>query len=160
VNTRVKRLPYDSPEWDDAVQDPYLQSRAIYLAGPIQGCTYDEIHKWREATKLYWPGKCFDPSDRVYDDQAEGLDLYKELVEYDKAEIAHSDAMLVWYQGPKTSRMTGTTMEIPYAWGLGKLVVIVTPNPLDISPWVKYHSHYVTDNHLDAIEHLVGFFSR
>jgi nucleoside 2-deoxyribosyltransferase len=137
----------------------FLQTKAIYLAGPIDHCTYDEIHEWREHAKKLWLGKCFDPSDRVFD-HITGPDNMKRLVEEDKVEISSSDALLVHYVEPKAgSRMTGTTMEIPYAFGLGKLVVVVT-NVEHLSPWVRYHCHYVVSSIEEGIDIIQNFFDK
>ena len=131
----------------------YLASRSVYLAGPIDHCTDEEIHEWREkAEDLLAPMKCYNPADRVFTAQ-QAADHNKEVVTLDKVEINASDALLVWYKEPAGgSRMTGTTMEIIHAFERGKLVVIITPYEL-LSPWVHYHSHRIYSN----LEHGVNF---
>jgi len=140
--------------------DEFLSTKAVYLAGPIDNCTYEETHEWREMAKiLLAPMKCFDPSDRVFDHDS-GKANMKILVEGDKAEIANANAVLVYYVEPeKGSPMTGTTMEIPYAWALGKLVVVVT-NKEFISPWVRYHAHYIVGTIEEAVDIIKNFFDK
>lgn len=135
----------------------FIQNRAIYLSGPMEHCTDEEKNGWRSYVKSIWQGHCFDPCRRVYDAES-ARRRWKELVEYDKADIAVSDALVVNYKEPEAgSRMTGTTMEIPYGFYLGKLIIVVTPYD-SVSPWIKYHSHYITDNFDDAINHLKIYF--
>src|SRR6266704_6258031 len=137
----------------------YLRGKALYLAGPIDHCTYDEIHGWRERAKALWPGKCFDPSARVFD-HVTGPANMKQLVEEDKVEISSSDALLVHYIEPKAgSRMTGTTMEIPYGFEKGKFVVVVTDVEF-LSPWVRYHCHYVVSSVEEGIQIINDFFDK
>lgn len=136
----------------------FIQNRAIYLSGPMEHCTDEEKNGWRRKVKELWPGHCFDPCRRVYSDES-AQRRWKELVEYDKADIAASDALVVNYKEPAAgSRMTGTTMEIPYAFYLGKMIITVTPYQ-SVSPWIRYHSHYITDTFEDAIDHLKQYFS-
>jgi hypothetical protein len=136
----------------------FIQNRAIYLSGPMEHCTDEEKHGWRDYVKSIWPGHCFDPCRRVYNDES-AQRRWKELVEYDKADIASSDALVVNYKEPVAgSRMTGTTMEIPYGFYLGKMIITVTPYE-NISPWVRYHSHFITDSFDKAIAELIEYYS-
>jgi nucleoside 2-deoxyribosyltransferase len=120
-----------------------LNRRSIYLAGPIDGCTHAEMWDWRlDASAMLAPMHCFNPCKRTFDVTG-GSDalMSKEVVTLDKAEIAASDGVLVWYNQPAGgSMMTGTTMEILYAFERGKLVVLVTDRP-GVSPWIDYHTH-------------------
>ena len=60
---------------------------------------------------------------------------YQKIVEQDKADIDHCDALLVNHLKPSV----GTSMEILYAWEQGKKVFIVSEDT-QISPWLIYHS--------------------
>lgn len=119
-----------------------LERRSVYLAGPIDGCTYAEKWEWRwQATELLKPMHSFSPTKRSFVTDAPLSTYAKEVVTLDKAEIAASDALLVYYNEPAAgSRMTGTTMEIIYAFERGKLVIVVTQEPR-ISTWIDYHAH-------------------
>lgn len=140
-----------------------LSARAIYLAGPIDHCTYEEMWEWRrKATELLSPMKCFNPCVRHFDwgiNTQNRDNIAKEVVTLDKAEIAASDALLVWYNPPeKGSRMTGTTMEIIHAFEKGKLVVLVTKEA-NLSAWVEYHVHRVFKDLEPAAEFMHKFYS-
>lgn len=112
--------------------------KTIYLCGPINGCTDEEANGWRDITKRYlaqiptmYP---IDPMKRDY--RGEEDDVYREIVDLDKLDIRNSDALLVYYEKPSV----GTSMEIFYAWTLGKPIIIIHPDAARISPWLKYHS--------------------
>lgn len=138
-----------------------LSARAIYLAGPIENCTEEEMNEWRnDATEMLNPIKCFNPCKRHFSFAGKNLaEVSKEVVALDKAEIAASDGLLVWYNPPaKGSKMTGTTMEIIHAFERGKLVVVVSDS-IEISAWVHYHCHRVFPNLKMATEFIKDFYS-
>jgi len=108
----------------------------IYLAGPILGCNDSECKDWRELAKKILPAeKFFDPMARDYRGCEDNH--IKEIVEDDKKDIDASDILVVYYNKPSV----GTSMEIIYAWERNKTVLIVVPPGLQVSPWLKYHSH-------------------
>ena len=77
-----------------------LAPRSCYLAGPIDHCTEQEIHGWRDkAALLLSPMHTFNPARRQFH-KTMTSDDYKEIVTLDKAEIAASDALLVNYNPP------------------------------------------------------------
>lgn len=105
----------------------------VYLAGPINGCTDEQCKGWREKAKAGLVCETFDPMKRDYRGQ-EGF-AFREIVEMDKQDIDGVDVLLVMYERPSV----GTSMEILYAWERGKEVVLVTPTPVSLSPWLVYH---------------------
>jgi len=134
------------------------------LAGGIDHCTHDEMWGWRlKATELLKPMKVFNPCVRHFDwgeatKQNDRAWIAKEVVTLDKAEIAASDGLLVYYKEPAAgSRLTGTTMEIIHAHERGKLVVLVTPYT-NLSAWIEYHCHRVFSNLEDATDFIHKFY--
>ena len=111
---------------------------AIYLCGPIQACNDQEAHGWRDMIQEKYPTYTYrDPMVRDY--RGRELECMADIVEIDKIDIAESDVVLVNWPGDKPS--AGTSMEIIYAWMTDKLVVVVSPKNLKLSPWIVYHSH-------------------
>ncbi len=108
-----------------------------YLCGPINGCTDEECRDWREAAKVALTTDHLDPMRRDYRGRED--ECIAEIVEGDKADIDKSDILLVNHPGPST----GTDMEILLAWQAGKLVVVVVPQGVRVSPWLRYHSHHL-----------------
>jgi nucleoside 2-deoxyribosyltransferase len=139
-----------------------LASRAVYLAGPIDHCTHDEMWGWRMLAKEWlYPIHCFNPCNRHFDiSGGHTAEISKQVVTLDKAEIAASDALLVWYNQPAVgSKMTGTTMEIIHAFERGKLVVLVTKEP-NVSSWIDYHTHVRFSELEPATKYIKEFYNR
>lgn len=131
--------------------------KSVYLAGPMEGCTYEEASEWRqEATHLLkrYGIKARNPIVRDFREAfAKGLTIPPEIiVEPDKADILQSDAVLVWY----SDKTTGTAMEILYAyyWFI-PVVVVAIKKP--VSPWVVYHAEAIVDTLEEAIEYIRAY---
>lgn len=125
--------------------------KKVYLAGPMDGCTEDECHGWRDTFSKAHPDLgCLDPTVRSYTDPF-GDKEYITLVEADLDDIRKADALLayVW----KTSG--GTSMELVWAHDILHIpTIVVVPNLAIVGPWVRYHAHYVVDNFEEAYELL------
>jgi hypothetical protein len=117
----------------------------LYLCGPINGCTDHEAKDWREGVKSAWAGSCIDPMKRDY--RGKELESFREIVELDKIDVARCDVVLVNYDKPSV----GTSMEILFAWQIGKMVVTVARSDAVISPWLRYHSHHIAPSFVDAL---------
>lgn len=103
-----------------------------YLCGPINGCTDNEATDWRKWFHGFLPG-CLDPMKRDY--RGREAECYREIVELDKRDIRKADIVLVNYWKPSV----GTSMEILYAWELGKPVILWCRAGEVLSPWLRYH---------------------
>lgn len=124
----------------------------VYLAGPINGCTNAEVNDWRAWARVDLEAaglEVSDPMGRDYRGMELDADNVREIVEGDKADIAAADIILAYCH----KRSAGTSMEVLYAHGLGKYVVVVGPFPL--SPWLVYHATAVSDSLEAAIEYIV-----
>lgn len=113
---------------------------AIYLSGPISGCSLEEMTAWRHTVRAAWPGRVIDPAKRDFRSVREWSQAAaKALVTADIAEIGLADGVLVYYTKPTV----GTMMEMVYARNMGKPVVVwnASPYPSDgLSPWIIYHA--------------------
>lgn len=119
--------------------------KRLYLCGPINGCTDGECKDWREYVETLWPGACVDPMRRDY--RGKEAENYREIVELDKIDVAGCDCILVNYDKPSV----GTSMEVLFAWQLGKPVIVVCKPDTIISPWLRYHSHAIVSTFRDAV---------
>ncbi len=121
----------------------------VYLCGPINGCTDSEAMDWRERVKQIYPDS-IDPMKRDY--RGKEKEDYREIVDLDKRDIREADALLVYYVKPSV----GTSMEVFYAWTLGKPIIVMTEPyvSLSISPWLRYHSTAIVVGLTDAIKKL------
>jgi nucleoside 2-deoxyribosyltransferase len=122
---------------------------AVYLGGPIFGCTDDEAHGWREEAKPFLEARghtWVNPMVRDYRGR-EDTD-YAEIVEGDKADIDGCDVMLM--ACPKPSY--GTAMEILYGYERGKRVIAWVPwDAYPVSPWIRYHAEIAGGHLSDAL---------
>lgn len=105
----------------------------VYLCGPINGA---EAKDWREAVKREHPEFTYiDPMRNDYRGRENEVGIDKLIVEQDKFDVYDADALLVNYSGPSV----GTSMEILYAWEIGRPVVLVSKPGTVMSPWLTYH---------------------
>lgn len=118
---------------------------AIYLCGPINGCTDEECKSWRSLVTSIWPGRIIDPMRRDY--RGREAESVTDIVELDKIDVCAAEALIVSYDKPSV----GTSMEVLYAFERGKLVIVVTSPGVNISPWLRYHSHRIVYSYLDAV---------
>ena len=116
-----------------------------YLCGPINGCTDDEANTWRELV-LETCLNAINPMIRDY--RGRESEDYREIVELDKRDVRSCDVVLVNYVKPSV----GSSMEIYYAWSIGKPVITWCRSDISISPWLRYHSTTFVHNIDEAIE--------
>jgi len=120
----------------------------IYLCGPINGCTDEQASGWRERIKKLY-STAIDPMKRDY--RGGEAEYYREIVDLDKRDVRQADVILVNYDKPSV----GTSMEVFYAWTLGKPIIVWCRPDAVISPWLRYHSTrivYSLDGAISAIE--------
>jgi nucleoside 2-deoxyribosyltransferase len=116
----------------------------VYLGGPINGCNDVECKEWREHVKIFYP-KAIDPMVRDY--RGREAECFQEIVELDKEDIRNADVLLVSYSKPSV----GTSMEIFYAWTLGKPIVLWCKEGENLSPWLLYHCTAIVHSLTDAM---------
>ena len=106
----------------------------VYLCGPINGRSDDDCNGWREQAKQRL-ADTLDPMDRDYRGRELEPGIAAEIVENDKNDITLCDVLLVYFDKPSV----GTSMEIYFAWQLGKRIVLVDKSDKPLSPWLVYH---------------------
>lgn len=117
----------------------------LYLCGPINGCTDEQASGWREYVKSIWPEETLDPMRRDY--RGKEATAYRDIVELDKIDIQRCDALLVSYDKPSV----GTSMEVLFAWQIGKPIVVVSNPDTIISPWLRYHAHRIVSTYEQGV---------
>ncbi len=123
----------------------------VFLSGPINACTYEEMHGWRETAKWMLPDvEWVDPTVRDYRGREASNEA--EIVQLDLDDIEFCDYMLVMAERPSW----GTAMEIVYAhkWGITIVAITGTGN-LPPSPWLVHHVHECVDSLNEAIAFLM-----
>lgn len=71
----------------------------------------------------------------------------EEIVEGDLADIRGCDVVLANCWKPSY----GTAMELVYAHGMGKRIVVVVPDPGRVSPWLRFHATVVVGSVEDGV---------
>ena len=127
----------------------------VYLGGPINGCTDEEAHGWREAVKPIIEAaghEWVDPMDRDYRGRELEPGVAAEIVEFDKADIAFCDVLLM--NCPKPS--WGTAMEIFYGYMEHKTVFAVLPSGAVPSPWVLHHAEVHFGSIVETVHEILA----
>lgn len=149
-------LPDGTTTVDGARCRPYRRGEGVYLAGPINGCTDEEAHGWRDRARGMIRGPCVDPMVRDYRG-AEELVPARHVVDPDVRDIAGCAVVLAMCARPSW----GTAMEIAIAKReLGRTVVAVCPGV--VSPWISYHADLVCrtlEDACDAVNQVIFPFA-
>jgi nucleoside 2-deoxyribosyltransferase len=106
-----------------------------YLCGPINGCTDAEANDWRTLAKSLLTGETVDPMRNDYRGRELEPGIASVIVEADKHDIRECDVLLVNYDKPSV----GTSMEVLFAYDLGKRIAVVARKDAMLSPWLVYH---------------------
>lgn len=124
---------------------------AVYLAGPINGCSDEECMGWRAIARhlLESVYDIIDPMD--FDCRGREDALAAEIVDGDIFRIGMADAVLVNATRPSW----GTAMEMVYAKQAGKVVVVFTGGSA-VSPWVLRHADHCFSTLEQACSELVS----
>lgn len=126
--------------------------KAIYLAGPINGCSDEECMVWRARARQLLEGQfdIYDPMDRDF----RGRESLKadEIVSTDLLAIAVCDFLLVNASRPSW----GTAMEVMRAWESGKGVVAFSDAEAP-SPWLIVHTHAIVKSLEAAVVFVMNF---
>ena len=126
-------------------------NKAVYLCGPINGCSDDEARNWRDdaSTLLEVAGYVsYDPMVRDYRGRELEPGIAAEIVELDKKDILACTHLLVMYEKPSV----GTAMEVLFAWEHQIPVVVVDRQSKPLSPWLIYHSTSIHRTLAEAIK--------
>lgn len=125
-----------------------MNTRLVYLCGPIHGLNDQDCRFWRNKAKELLGAKnimCVDPMSN--DNRGREGKFGSQLVELDKKWIMSCDTILANCWTPSY----GTAMEVHFAWQQHKKVVVVTNHT---SPWLHYHSSIIVPTIEDAIDQL------
>jgi nucleoside 2-deoxyribosyltransferase len=116
----------------------------IYLAGPINDCSIDEMTEWRDAMINAFPEHIFlNPVDFHFrpDEYAKH---YKQIVKGDLRLIEMADVVVANLPRPSI----GTSMEIWYAASIGVPVLLISNIQ---HPWLLYTATCVVEDLASAI---------
>ena len=101
-------------------------SKTVYLAGPMEGLTREEMTGWRKEFIMQTSRSgitCLDPTRRVEFHQGDSLDYARFVFRKDLSDIDQADVVFVDARR-NSGRGTGTSMEAMYAWVYNKPIVV------------------------------------
>jgi nucleoside 2-deoxyribosyltransferase len=128
--------------------------KSIYLAGRINGFTLQDANSWRSEveSKLNGIAKCRNPlrgkQEKLRYEYTDG-----EIVVRDKTDIRNSDIILAYLPERGIGPTVGTTMEIMFAYTLGKPILFIGDWAKD-DIWMRYHVTKIFSTLDDAIEDI------
>lgn len=119
---------------------------SIYLCGPIAGLSYAEATEWRgEATdyltamglEVYDPMRGKEKVKEAFGDRAipHNHQSFEDPFKRDMHDLAWCDYVFVYFPLPAPS--VGSLVEIGVAYGWGKHIIVVTPEPEFAHPFIK-----------------------
>jgi nucleoside 2-deoxyribosyltransferase len=135
----------------------------VYLAGPIEGLTHEQMSGWRNQVKddRRLKYRVLDPCDReaFHSQVGDQVQLAKRIVFLDELDIRRSRVILMnlSQMNELGLRCWGSICELTYAYHLGIPVVLVLPKPTD-HPFILT---YATEIHYDlpsAIDATAAYF--
>lgn len=121
--------------------------KTTYLCGGINGLSDADCRDWRESAKSTLKTRTLDPMRRDYRGRED--EAIDEIVKGDMDDIDQCRFVLVNATRPSW----GTAMEVVYARQSGAIVVSWTGDSR-VSPWLRYHSDYVTPSLGAAIDYI------
>jgi nucleoside 2-deoxyribosyltransferase len=138
--------------------------RAVYVAGPIKGTSYEQATHWRllAADLLGANVEVLDPMRRsealagetsLSGTYADPLWQQKAFVNRDLFDIARADAVLA-YLSEATTVSIGTMCEFGYAYALRKPIVTVLNSDIHDHPFVRELSTFLTPEFGEACDFL------
>lgn len=133
----------------------------IYLCGPMQNCTKEQMCQWRNEVKEYfssYPHIIFlDPTREDLQpllDNAKSVEeqaaVDEQIVTKDLYDVSKSDIVLANLH----MASFGSPMEVCLGYWAGKCVISVVPNIHQTSSWVRYHSSFIFESMNEACEQI------
>jgi len=142
----------------------------IYLAGPIAGCTEDEANNWRgyvqdnlnENIIGISPLRCEPISTNHYTSGTDSrFNTPKAIAAKNWYDTESCDLVLAYLPKELNERRPsyGTTIEIGWAIGLRKPLIVVTNDEyLASHPLIQTNANWIFDNLIDALDVIHGLF--
>lgn len=121
--------------------------KTTYLCGGINGLSDAECRDWRESAKSLLMTDTLDPMRRDYRGRED--ESVADIVNGDLHDIDQCRFVLV----NATTPSWGTAMEVFYAHRSGAIVVSWAGDS-KVSPWLRFHSAYVTPSLGAAIDYI------
>lgn len=135
-------------------------NRQIYLAGAINGITWDQAALWRDkiayniSTVSHNEWHCFNPCDH-FNEFGETISEAESL-SYDLDHLRHSRLMIASFEFNQTS--IGTMIELGMAYENKIPVIGYNPEKAELHPWIKVICTHICTSENGLYQYLVDHY--
>jgi len=140
----------------------YKHKQHVYLAGPMEGLTFEEMTEWRyAATHLLNLADIdtLDPTRRMsYHNQEKNDYTASRVVKHDLQDIAFSSVVLADLRDSTPGRKWGTVCEIAHAHTKNKIIIVVTDKNQFKHPFIEFYATEIYNDLTDAIEAVSTYY--
>jgi hypothetical protein len=140
----------------------YKHRQHVYLAGSIEGLTYEEMTGWRKyaTQQLKLKGiDTLDPTRRItYHDQKDKAYAAARVVKHDLQDIHNSSVILVDLRDSTPGRKWGTVCEVAHSHTKNKIIIAVTDKEQFKHPFIEFYATEIHHSLDDAIEAVSTYF--
>lgn len=140
----------------------YKHRQYVYLAGAMEGLTYEQMTGWRkEATqKLALHSiETLDPTRRVsYHDQKDTRYAAARVVKHDLQDIHFSSVILADLRNSTPGRKWGTVCELAHGHTKNKIMIVITDPDQFKHPFIEFYATEIHHSLDDAIEAVITYF--
>jgi nucleoside 2-deoxyribosyltransferase len=140
----------------------YKHRQHVYLAGAMEGLTYEQMTEWRKKAthELALKGiDVLDPTRRIsYHDQKDSTYAAARVVKHDLQDIHNSSVILVDLRDSTPGRKWGTVCEIAHSHTKNKVIIVVTDEGQFKHPFIEFYATEVHHSLEDAVEAVSTYF--
>jgi len=140
----------------------YKHKQHVYLAGPMEGLTFEEMTEWRyAATRLLNLADIdtLDPTRRVsYHNQTKNDYTAGRVVKHDLQDIAYSSVVLADLRDSTPGRKWGTVCELAHAHTKNKIIIVITNKDQFKHPFIEFYATEIYHDLTDAIEAVTTYY--
>jgi nucleoside 2-deoxyribosyltransferase len=139
----------------------YPHQQHVYLAGPIEGLTYEQANNWRDTSSTFLEGCDIDvlnPCRRVSFVDSLVRDADARIWKCDLQDISYSSVILVNLSDSLPGRKWGTVAEVAHAHTKNKIIIVLQDKGQFHHPFI---TQYATEIHYDlhsALEAVREYF--
>jgi len=140
----------------------YKHRQYVYLAGPMEGLTIEQMSAWRNyaAEKLALREiATLDPARRLsYHDQKDLSYAASRVVKHDLQDIHYSSVILADLRDSSPGRKWGTVCELAHSHTKNKVIIVITDEGQFKHPFIEFYATEIHHSLDDAIEAVSTYF--
>lgn len=136
----------------------FKHDQHVYLAGSIEGISWEEATKWRNECKYYLDEHeidCLDPCRRVSFVNSDERHADARIFKADLQDIRYSSVILANLSDRIPGRKWGTVCEIAHAHTKNKIIIVIMDKDQFHHPFITQYAteiHYSQESALKAVK--------